>query len=59
MEYMNISISIYICKHVRGGSSVAMTRFMLRHPCLEYICGNAVGYFPREKANYQTNKRNW
>ena len=34
---------------MRGGYSVAMARFMLRHPCLEYICGNGVRYILLEK----------
>ena len=38
-----------ILKQVRGGYSKAMARFMLRRPCLEYICGNCVRYISWEK----------
>ena len=40
---------------MRGGYSEAMARFMLRRPCLEYICGNRVRYISQGK-NLKTNK---
>ena len=54
--------SAYFLYIWRGGSSVAIARFMLRHPCFEYICSNGGRYISQEKIQiflrkkYQTNK---